>query len=149
MKKGFTLIELMLVIIIVGVISAGAIISFTNIDKETSQIELEDKYKEIQRSATLYIDLNDSWLDQFVNRREMYVKLNELKTTNYINQNLTNPVTGNEIDINYLVKVFIDKDTTTSQEFVNTCIVDLISEDNYECIANSEGKPCVSYDECN
>ena len=157
MKKGFTLIELMFVIVIIGVVSAAAIISFSNIDNDTSKTELQNKYKDIQRSASIYLDLNTSWLDQFADRGQMFIKLNELKNSNYINQNLDNPLTGEEINPDYYVKIFIkeETDSVTLEEhsYVDTCIVDIKNEGESEsinCIANSAGiSPCNYNSDCN
>ena len=147
MKKGFTLIELLVVIVIIGVISASAVVSFSNIDNETSKKDLASKYREIQRSASVYIDLNDEWLDQFMSRKEIYIKLNELKNSNYIKQDLINPVTNEEISSSYSVKLFID--TKDDMEFVNSCIVNVINDSNITCIANSNGDSPCDYDrEC-
>ena len=48
-KKGFTLVELMAVLIIVSVVSVSSIITFGQINKDTSKNELANNYKEIQR----------------------------------------------------------------------------------------------------
>ena len=84
MKKGFTLIELLIVIVIIAVVTVGATISFSNVNRDTAKENLKDNYVAIQRAASMYIDLNDSWLTQFANRREIFVRLSELKNTNYI-----------------------------------------------------------------
>ena len=150
MKKGFTLIELMFVIVIIAVISATAIVSFSQIDNDTTKKELEDKYKTIQRSASLYVDLNDTWLEQFADRGEIFIKLEELKNSNYISQDLKNRLTGEEIDTSYSVKLFIDEEN--GHEFVNSCIVNIKTVDGneqVEYIANSEGKEPSNDEECN
>ena len=150
-KKGFTLIELLIVVVIIGVISAAAIISFSQIDSDTTRKELEDKYKTIQRSASVYLDLNDTWLEQFADRKVIYIKLEELKNSNYINQDLINPVTGEEFDSSYSVKLFVDNED--GHEFVNSCIVEIINNEGVEsfnCIANKDGKtPENCSAECN
>ena len=43
-KDGFTLLELMIVVLIVAVIGVAATISFSTIDSDTSQLELKNKY---------------------------------------------------------------------------------------------------------
>ncbi len=145
MKKGFTLIELLVVVVIISVITVSATISFENIDSDTSKEDLENKYLEIQRAATMYIDLNDSWLEQFAQRKEMYIKLGELKNTNYISKDLYNPVTGEEIPSNYTVKLYVANKGSSTSEYMDTCLVDITNvggEEIVKCIANSDGKAC-------
>ena len=83
-RKGFTLMELLVVIVIVAVVGVGASISFNNINDSTAQVELENKYMEIQRAATLYLDLHNSSLDTFIENKEMYMKLYVLKPLYHI-----------------------------------------------------------------
>ena len=105
-RKGFTLMELLVVIVIVAVVGVGASISFNNINDSTAQVELENKYMEIQRAATLYLDLHNSSLDTFIENKEMYMKLYVLKELNYIND-MENPVTGDDISSDYLIWLII------------------------------------------
>ena len=63
-KKGFTLIELMVVIAILAVVSASTIVIFDNTDKNTADSELRATYTGIQRDAILFMDLTDSWREQ-------------------------------------------------------------------------------------
>ena len=53
-KKGFTLMELLFVIVIVSLISISSVIVFGNIDDETSIKDRISIYKDIQKSALLY-----------------------------------------------------------------------------------------------
>ena len=59
MKKGFTLMELLVVIVIVAVISVSSVLAFGNIDDSTAVKDRMNIYKDIQRSAILYVDLNN------------------------------------------------------------------------------------------
>ncbi len=144
MKKGFTLMELLVVIVIISVVTVSATISFMNIDNDTTNKDLKSKYVEIQRAASMYIDLNDSWLTQFAEKREMFIKLSELKNTNYVSADIVNPVTNEEIPGNYSIKIYINSKDAVS-EYVDTCIVDITSSGGKEvvkCIANSSGDSC-------
>ena len=136
-RKGFTLMELLVVIVIVAVVGVGASISFNNINDSTAQVELENKYMEIQRAATLYLDLHNSSLDTFIENKEMYMKLYVLKELNYIND-MENPVTGDDISSDYFVKTYIPSDGKK----VDTCILSIDLVGTETCIANSKGKRC-------
>ena len=84
MKKGFTLMELLFVIVIVSVISISSVVVFGNIDDSTAAKDRINTYVDIQRGAVLYIDLNDYWLAQFKENKEIKIELSELKISNYI-----------------------------------------------------------------
>jgi prepilin-type N-terminal cleavage/methylation domain-containing protein len=141
-RKGFTLMELLVVIVIVSVVGVSASISFNNINDSTAEIELENKYMEIQRAATLYLDLHNSSLETFIENREMYMKLYVLKEQNYITNDLENPVTGDNISVDYYVKAYIPSDNSK----VDTCILEINSNGIETCLANSNGKKCGSCD---
>ena len=97
MKKGFTLVELLIVVVLMAVISTSSIIAFDNIDNDTDATDRINMFKNIQRSASLYIDLNDDWLNQFMTNQEIFISLGELKNTNYVNFDLEDPVSHEEV----------------------------------------------------
>jgi len=123
MKKGFTLMELLVVITIISVISVSATISFSKIDNDTSTIELEKKYKDIIRAAIIYADLNDSVMQSLVSKNKAYLKLYNLVEENYVSSDLSNPVTGEDISTNDTVVLYIDESNGFS--FLNACIIDI------------------------
>lgn len=122
MKKGFTLMELLVVIVIVSVISVSSVLVFGNIDDSTALQDRANIYKDIQRSAALYIDLENSWLGQFREKGYMYARLDALMDMNYVEDGLEDPVTGDPIPRNYLVKVYTAKDPA-GNEYIDTCIL--------------------------
>ena len=122
-KKGFTLIELLIVIVIMGVVGTSSMIMFNNIDDDTAEVDRENTYKTIQRSAILYLDLNDDWLKQFKDKKEMFIEMSELMGTNYVSSSLEDPVTNEEIPSNYIVKLYISKDRH-GREYMDSCILD-------------------------
>ena len=54
--KGFTLIELMIVVVILGVLAAVAIPAFIKYIRRAKTSEAEDKLSEMYRSASAYVD---------------------------------------------------------------------------------------------
>ena len=142
-KKGFTLMELLIVILIVSVVSVGAIISFGEVDDTAAKKERANQYAEIQRAASLYLDLHDALLKQFVSDKYTMIKIYTLQEEGYISKELEDPVTTKEIDNNYSIVLYVDNDK------VNSCIVDTTANitDNhcgtsgeyYKCIANNFG----------
>ncbi|MBR4177957.1 MAG: BspA family leucine-rich repeat surface protein [Bacilli bacterium] len=135
MKKGFTLMELLVVIAIIAVVSIASTVSFSNIDDATNTKELENKYIEIQRAASLYMDLHSDRLTDFVKDNHAYIPLSILEQEGYLTEDLSDPTGGDDISKNYSVKVVIGDDL----ESVETCIVSVKKEGDV-CIANKFGK---------
>lgn len=137
MKKGFTLMELLVVILIISVVSTSSVIMFGNINDDAKKIERENLYKNIQRSALMYLDLNEDWTKQFVKDGEIYISINELKGLNYVNVDTKDPVTKKEIPSNYFVKLYLDD--YENPKSVGSCILEPNGE-HPKCIAESDGK---------
>ena len=125
--------ELLVVVAIVAVIGVSATVAFSNIEEDTSEDELKNKYVEIQRAANLYMDLHNTDLEWFIENKEIYYKIATLKGENYITSDLSNPVTGENINSNYFVKIKI-----IDNKEVNSCIVNLDGS-NETCIADHLG----------
>ncbi len=106
-RRGVTLLEVLADVVIVSIVGVSATISFGNIEQDTSEEDLKNKYIEIQRSANLYMDLHNSDIEWFLSNKEIYYKIATLKGENYISSDLSNPVTGEDIDSNYYVKVYM------------------------------------------
>ena len=105
-KKGFTLIELMIVIVILAIVSASTIIIFDDTDKNTADAELRATYVSLQRDATLFIDLTDSWRTQLNSNGYIFVKLNELENQNFVEAGISDPTTYDEIPREYVIKIY-------------------------------------------
>ena len=91
-KRGFTLLELLAVVVIVAIVGVSATISFGNIEQDTSVEDLKNKYIEIQRSANLYMDLHNSDIEWFLANKVIYYKIATLKGENYISSDLSKNV---------------------------------------------------------
>lgn len=133
-KNGFTLLELLAVVVIVAVVGVSASLAFNNIEDDTADEELKNKYSEIQRASNLYLDLHSSDLEWFMKNRVIYYKVSDLKNENYITDDLENPVTGELIPTDYYVKLYIKSDDSE----VNSCIIDR-AESGDICIADHFG----------
>ena len=142
MKKGFTLMELLLVLAILSVVGVASILLFSEENDEIEMEELRNKYKEIQKAAILYVDLNNSWLSSFTTNGEIYVRLGELQNENYVSKKIINPVNNTEFSSNYMVKIYktslIENDKNA---YVNSCIVEM-NAGQTKCISNSDGYAC-------
>lgn len=155
MKNGFTLLELMFVVVIISVASAGAIINFGNIDKDTEKKDTANIYKQVQKSAVMYLEIDDNVYNSFMSSKntavgsgspnEVFISYDMLKSSNYFSSELSR-YTG--LKGNYYIRIFVDKDTPVDlgiqpKEFLNTCLCLIeISGSNVtkKTIANSEGE---------
>ena len=163
MKKGFTLIELLLVISILAIAATSCVISFNNSDKESDIEELKTRYKDIQRGAILFVDLNDINLANFTNSKVVTVTFSDIKK--YLSRGnsraFKNPVTGEDMPSNYLVEITMSdykedgmtEDKKEELEYVKSCIMTAKiktygSGDTSKtlkeltCIANQNGDEC-------
>ena len=135
-KGGFTLLELLAVVVIVAVVGVSATLAFTNIEDETAEEELKNIYIEIQRAANLYLDLHSSDLESFMQVRVMDFRVDELRSENYVDSDLENPVNHEPINGEYYVRLYIKDDESA----VGSCIIDR-KPDGDVCIANDRGLP--------
>ena len=136
-KKGFTLMELLVVISIVAVVGVASIISFASIKDDTAEEELKNKYIEIQRGANLYLDLHSADQQWFIESKKIDLKLSDLRSENFITNDLSNPITGGVISEDYYVRLCIVKDTN-NQDIVDSCIIERTSS-GITYIADSYG----------
>ena len=97
MKNGFTLIELLIVITLVATISVSSMIIFDQTQATTNEEKLVKTYLDIQRAASLYIDLNDSYLKEFREEKTISVKLDTLQSNSYLKKTISNPVTKEDL----------------------------------------------------
>ena len=139
MKNGFTLVELLVVIVITVIISTGSAMLFGKSNSDTNEEDLRGKYREMQRAAIIYTDLNDSWRNTLNETGEVSVKLGELQSTNYVSKNFSNTVTKEIFPSNYIIRLYIA--SAGDNQYLDSCVV-RYSGGQEICIANSRGYNC-------
>ena len=135
-KNGFSLIELLFVIVIVATISVSSVVLFNKTTEKSMDEEKKGIYLDIERAALLYVDLNETWLNEFNENNLVYLTVGELTTKNYISKNVITRIKNANIPSYYLVKIYI---TDNGNGYVDSCIVDIEENGNEKCIANSDG----------
>lgn len=136
-RNGFTLLELLAVLAMVAIIGVASISMFGRNVQDVSEDDLANKFKQIQQAAIIYVDLNESWLSSFTTNNEIYVRLGELQSTNYVAPDLVNPKTGENFPSGYLIKIYKAKGDN-NEPYVETCILAKNGANNI-CIANADG----------
>ena len=136
-KSGFTLIEILLVVVMIAVITVSSVVVFNNTSEISKAEELKSSYVEIQRAARMYIDLNDYWVNSFNANKKINIKLGELQSTNYVANNLKDPKTGDELDSTLIVKLYITQ-INDKDGYISSCILRATGS-KLICVADNEG----------
>lgn len=139
MKNGFTLVELLVVIVITVTVSTGSAMLFGKSNAVTNEEDLRGKYREMQRAAIIYTDLNEGWRKTLNEQGSVSVRLGELMNTNYVDKNFSNTVTKETFPKNYIIKLYIA--SSGDNEYLDSCVV-RYSNGQEICIANSRGYDC-------
>ena len=112
-KKGFTLVELLVTIILLGVVATVIIFNVTNVSKNSKKTEYERFVASIKSSASLYADMNpEAFQDLYVNKSFIYITVGDLINSGLVDEKIKNPYTGENAGNDELIKVSLD---TTSE----------------------------------
>lgn len=116
MKKGFTLIEILVVLSIVGLLSATSFISFAKLNENSIEQDYNKKVETFMDAAVVYLD-GDENLRKIVynDKGSVDIKLQNLYGKGLIEGNIINPLTKEEF--NYESYVTIKYDGKLSKEF--------------------------------
>ena len=115
MKKGFTLVELLVVLAILGVVGTISFVSINKVLLKGKQKTLETQYKLIESAAANYINNN---LDKELSD-EFYLNVNDLYSSGYLNKDKAiNPITNEQIE--GCVHIY-KADNTYRYQYINEC----------------------------
>lgn len=92
-KRGFTMVELMAVIAIIGILSGVAIMAVTKYQKKTQDDVYKNFLKQLKDSSTNYLVNNTSKIPE--KNKEISITSNELIDNSYLDQ-MVDPVNKSE-----------------------------------------------------
>lgn len=122
MKKGFTLIELVGVVVILGLIATFSVTAFTKIFSDSADKQYTEYVKNITMAAENYFhnETDGLLIDEYK------ITIGELAKKGYLKKEI-NPKTNEEVLDNYYVRISKNEDGTEKYEFVER---DINEEDN-------------------
>lgn len=105
-KKGFTLTELLIVIVLLVSILGTTIFGIEEISKQATEKSLNEIIKEIERATDIYFTNNPVYSKALLNGEidEKCTRLYVLQNEDLIDINLENPTTGERIPGNVCIK---------------------------------------------
>ena len=110
-KNGFTLVELLLTISMLAVIGSIIIYNTIGLTNDTKDLQYERMIDNIKNATKTYVSLYPSqFADLYSSKAFTYVKLSAVVEAGLLDEDTTNPYTKEKIDLNDVVKVYIDGD---------------------------------------
>lgn len=107
MKKGFTLIEMIAIVVLLGILGLIAVVSIDKILKENQERAYNIQVQNIIDGAKLWANENVFQLPQ--NDGEfVIITLGELKNKGYIKDDITNPITNEQFNNNMQLKITVN-----------------------------------------
>ena len=117
MKKGFTLVELLAIIVILGIIGLIVVSVYNNVQKEASNKLYEEQLNEIENrirsyvleneGKTLNIEGNNIKLDIYKENTTINIPISFLITEGVLEKYPINPKCGKKIEGYYTLKVTV------------------------------------------
>lgn len=111
-KKGFTLTELLIVIVLLVSILGTTIFGIEEIRKQSTEKSLNEIKKDIERATDIYFTNNPVFAKSLLNGEieEKCTRLYVLQNEDLIDINLENPTTGERIPGNLCIKSRVEND---------------------------------------
>ena len=118
-KKGFTLIEILMVLVILVAITVAGTFGIQSIQKKSEEQALNELYSEILLAADVYLNENESFATDLLNKEvdEKCIRIYTLQNEGLLSTSLTNPVTKKLIPGNLCVISYLSEDGTIKNSF--------------------------------
>lgn len=108
-RQGFTLVELLVTIILLGVIGAIVIYNMTSVSTSSKETEYERYVASVKSAASVYSELNpDAFNDLYESKSYIYITVEDLIQDGLLDEDLVNPYTAEKIGLDELVKANLD-----------------------------------------
>lgn len=108
-KKGFTLVELLVTIILLGVIGAIIIYNMTSVSNNSKENEYERFVAKVKSAASVYADtFPDVFNELYVSKAYIYITVEDLVSNGLLDEDLLNPFTNQKIGLDEIVKANLD-----------------------------------------
>lgn len=100
MRKGFTLVELLAIMALLGVLLLVAVPNIANDNKQSKEREYNEYKKTIENAAEVYVETSDDTYADLKNNNGVTatIQLSELKGAGVLKENLKNPKTNQLAD---------------------------------------------------
>lgn len=108
-EKGFTLVELLVTIILLGVIGAIIIYNMTSVSNNSKESEYERYVAKVKSAASVYADtFPDVFNELYVSKAYIYITVEDLVRNGLLDEELINPFTNQKIGLDEIVKANLD-----------------------------------------
>ena len=111
-KKGFTLVELIVTIVLLGVVGAIIIYNMTSVASTSKETDYERFVAAIKSAASVYADTNEEIFNQlYVDKAFIYFTVGDLIDAGLLDENLINPYTEMKVGREEKIKANLDTDS--------------------------------------
>lgn len=108
-KRGFTLVELLVTIVLLGIVATIIIFNMTNVSNQTKESDYEKFVAGVKSAASVYADTNpDVFNDLYVNRAYLYITIKDLVTNGLYDADTINPYTEERVGFDEIIKANLD-----------------------------------------
>lgn len=109
-KKGFTLIEIMVVLVILVSLTIGGIFGINQIQDKSKDKALKELYTKVETAADVYLSINEGYAIDLLNGKtdEKCLKLYTLQNEGLLSRDLVNPYTNKKLDGDSCVMSFLN-----------------------------------------
>ena len=118
-KRGFTLIEILIVLVVLVTVTTGATIGIKEIQKKSEQKSLRELYTMVETAADTYLNLNDESRLELLNDEitEKCIRVYILQNAGLVKSDLDNPVTKKRVPGNLCVISYINEEGVIENYF--------------------------------
>ena len=106
-KKGFTLTEMLIVLVLLLAITTSTLLGMDQIQKQSAKKRLNELYKEIELASDIYVNNHPEIATNLLNNGVTgeCIRIYSLQADGLLDNNLVDPVTGQKIPANLCVDV--------------------------------------------